>query len=63
MSNTAAIVDALALLNAAIATAANADKYRAVVAQAVAEGRDVSDDELAQASTDLGAAIDAAASA
>jgi hypothetical protein len=61
MSNTAVIADALALLNAAIATAANADKYRAVVAQAVAEGRDVSDEELAQASADLSASIDAAA--
>lgn len=60
MSTTAAIADALVVLNAAIATAENVDKYRAVIAQAVAEGRDVSDVELAQAASGLNAAIDAA---
>ena len=58
--NAKAISDALALLNTAIAAAGNAEKYRAVIAQAVAEGRDVSDTELAQAAGDLDAAIDAA---
>ncbi len=63
MSTAATIADALVVLNAAIAAAANAEKYRSVVAQALAEGRDVSDTELAQAAADLDAAIDTAATA
>lgn len=60
MSNALAIADALALLNAAIVAAGNFEKTRSTIAKAVAEGRDITDAELAQAASDLDAAIDAA---
>lgn len=63
MSSANTIANAVTLLNALVAAAENADKYRSVVARAVAEGRDISDDELAVAKADLDIAIDAAARA
>lgn len=58
--NPVAITNALALLNAAISATENYAQYRAIVSQAVAEGRDVSDTELASAATELDAAINEA---
>lgn len=64
MSDTAkTVADLLTLLNAAIAAAGNVEKYRITVADAVAAGRDISDEELAKAAGDLDAAIDAAENA
>jgi len=57
------IATAVTLLNALISAAQNAEKYRAAVAHAVAEGRDISNDELAQAAQDLDSAIESAARA
>lgn len=61
MSTSRDISNALTLLNLAIAAVENSDTYRRVVAQAVAEGRDISDAELAQAAAELDAAIESAA--
>lgn len=63
MSTARTIADALSVLNIAIAAASNIEKTRVVVADAVAAGRDVSDEELAAAAGDLDAAIDAAENA
>jgi hypothetical protein len=61
MSNPVQTISSLlTLLNAAIATTSNVEKYRITVADAVAAGRDISDAELAKAAGDLDAAIDAA---
>jgi len=62
-ANDRLVQGALTALNVALGVAHASEKYRAVVAQAVAQGRDVSDAELEQASADAEAALDAAAAA
>jgi hypothetical protein len=52
------IVTAVAALNVLINAAANAADVRQKIATAVSEGRDITDDELAQADVELGQAID-----
>lgn len=51
--STKAIVDALSVLNAVISAAENAQSYRNTVSKAVAEGRDITDEELQAASDRL----------
>lgn len=61
MSNTAAtlgiIAKAIAVVNGLINLSENAEKYRKVVAQAIAEGRDITDQELDQFRSDAAEAI------
>jgi hypothetical protein len=49
---------AVTLLNAAVLLAGNSEKYRALVANAVAEGRDITNSELEQLSDGAQSAID-----
>jgi len=49
---------AVTLINAAILLAGNSEKYRALIASAVAEGRDITEEELGQLSADAQSAID-----
>lgn len=49
---------AVSLLNAALMLAGNSEKYRALIARAVAEGRDITEEELVQLSADAQYAID-----
>lgn len=62
MSSTAStlivISRAVSLLNAALLLAGNSEKYRALIASAVSEGRDITDDELEQLGADAQDAID-----
>lgn len=52
------LAQALAALNILINAATNATQIRQQIAQAVAENRDITDAELAQADAGLGQAID-----
>lgn len=52
------VTQAVSLLNAAITLAGNSEKYRNLIATAVAEGRDITDDELAELRNDAQEAID-----
>lgn len=62
MSNAAdallVITRLLSALEAAMAVAGNAQRFRALVSQAVAEGRDLTDAELNELRADAQAAID-----
>jgi len=60
MSDSKSIADAIAVLNALLVAAGNLEDYRQRVARAVAEGRDISDTELQQASERLNSEIEAA---
>jgi hypothetical protein len=48
----------VSLLNAALILAGNSEKYRALIASAVAEGRDITEEELEHLSADAQSAID-----
>lgn len=52
------ITRAVALLNAAIILTGNSEKYRALIAKAVEENRDITDEELAGLGDDAQDAID-----
>lgn len=52
------VTRAVALLNAALALVGNSEKYRALIAKAIAEDRDITDAELEQLSADADEAID-----
>jgi hypothetical protein len=62
MSSTATTLmvlsQAVALLNAAVMLAGNSEKYRTLIANAVAEGRDITEGELKGLSDDAQSAID-----
>lgn len=62
MSNVTAALQvingAISVIDAALMLAGNAQKYRAVVARAIAEGRDLTDAELAELRADAQAAVD-----
>jgi hypothetical protein len=62
MSSTATtllvITRGIALLNAAILLAGNSEKYRALIAKAVSEDRDITEAELQQLSDDADDAIE-----
>lgn len=62
MSSTAAtlkvLTGAISLIDAALSLAGNAQKYRAMVGRAIAEGRDLTAAELAELHADAQASID-----
>ena len=58
--NAQLVIQALALVNGLIKMAGDSQEYRAAIAKALAEGRDITEDELVTAENDAFAAIDAA---
>lgn len=52
------VTRAVTLLNAAITLAGNSKKYRALIAKAINENRDITDAELSQLASDAQEAID-----
>lgn len=54
----AALPNILVAVNTAITLVGRAAEYQAMVAKAIAEGRDITDDELRAASAKLGAEIE-----
>jgi hypothetical protein len=54
------VAHTLSILNALIAGVANEEEYRAIISKAIAEGRDVSNEELQAVSDKVAADIKAA---
>lgn len=52
------VTRAVTLLNAALALVGNSEKYRSLIANAIEEGRDITDEELAGLEEDAQEAID-----